>query len=398
MKGGNGTRGTCAPGTMTMGEELKNTVLRVSKTIEGLDKTPEDFDALLGLDGFIDEIIDVVDKKEGFDHYTRIETISALGERISKAAGLSTNIELVPKQVKLGGNGPIMGNAMLSAGFVVDYMGILGYPDVDPVFADFASRCNEVFCIAAPGHTDALEFADGKVMLGKQQTLKEITWERILEQVGLDKLVDLFETVDLVALVNWTMTPYMNDIWEHLLSDVCPRVKDRPLMFFDLADPEKRTEKDIARAMDLIKEFSDEFYVTLGLNRKEATEVAEVLNPDLSGAPSDCSLEEITTALAGSLDIQCLVVHPTAEAAAVVDGQYYHVDGPYTSNPRLTTGAGDNFNAGFCLGRLLGLDPEASLVTGTATSGFYVRNMRSPGFEDLKQFLGLWAEHAGEEF
>ena len=32
------------------------------------------------------------------------------------------------------------------------------------------------------------------------------------------------------------------------------------------------------------------------------------------------------------------------------------VDGPFTAKPLITTGAGDHFNSGFCLGRLLGLD------------------------------------------
>ena len=82
----------------------------------------------------------------------------------------------------------------------------------------------------------------------------------------------------------------------------------------------------------------------------------------------------------------------------MVGGQFYHVEGPYTSNPRLTTGAGDNFNAGFCLGQLLGLAPQQCLVTGTGTSGFYVRNMRSPRFSELMDFLELWSENVGQDF
>ena len=60
------------------------------------------------------------------------------------------------------------------------------------------------------------------------------------------------------------------------------------------------------------------------------------------------------------------MVHPTSAAAAVVDGGYAHTVGPYTSKPRLTTGAGDNFNAGFCLGLLLGLSLEQCVMLGTA--------------------------------
>jgi len=62
---------------------------------------------IIGLDGFVDEIIHVVDKRQSFSDFTRIEYMGEFGGRISKAAGLSTNIEFVPQQTKLGGNGPI---------------------------------------------------------------------------------------------------------------------------------------------------------------------------------------------------------------------------------------------------------------------------------------------------
>ena len=42
--------------------------------------------------------------------------------------------------------------------------------------------------------------------------------------------------------------------------------------------------------------------------------------------------------------------------------------GPVTSTPEITTGAGDHFNSGFCLGKLLGLGDLDSLVTAVTTS------------------------------
>src|SRR3954471_5616001 len=116
---------------------------------------------LVGLDGFVDLIIDVVDKRTDATTYTRVETIGSLGERISRAAGLSSNLELVVRQQKLGGNGPIMANAMLENGCAVSYIGNLGRPAVHPVFADMAARCKACYSLAEPGTTDALEFRDG---------------------------------------------------------------------------------------------------------------------------------------------------------------------------------------------------------------------------------------------
>ena len=57
--------------------------------------------------------------------------------------GESSNYELVVKQQKLGGNGPIMANALASFGMNVTYIGNLGYPAIHPVFEEFAKRAEE---------------------------------------------------------------------------------------------------------------------------------------------------------------------------------------------------------------------------------------------------------------
>jgi hypothetical protein len=95
---------------------------------------------------------------------------------LAAAAGQSTNIELVSVRTKLGGNGPIMANALASFGLGVTYLGNLGYPGMHPIFEELARRA-EVHSIAQPGFTDALEFNDGKIMLGKNHTLKDVNWK-----------------------------------------------------------------------------------------------------------------------------------------------------------------------------------------------------------------------------
>ena len=168
--------------------------------------------AFVGLDGFVDEILHVVDKRESAECFQRLPTIARLAERLAAAAGRSGNLELVPQLTKLGGNGPIMANALASFGLQVTYLGALGYPGLHPVFRDFAAHA-EVHSIAQPGTTDALEFDDGKIMLGKHATLQEVTWENIQARYGLEKFTAKFNRSDLVAFVNWTMLPYMSDLW-----------------------------------------------------------------------------------------------------------------------------------------------------------------------------------------
>ncbi|HEX3716631.1 MAG TPA: PfkB family carbohydrate kinase [Verrucomicrobiae bacterium] len=342
--------------------------------------------AFVGLDGFVDEILHVVDKRENAEVYQRLPTILKLSERLAFAAGKSTNVELVNQITKLGGNGPIMANALASFGLKVTYVGNLGYPNLHPVFADFAKRA-EVHSIADPGTTDALEFEDGKVMVGKHSSLKQVTWENIQKRMGRDRFAAKFASADLVGFVNWTMLPYMSDVWESILSEICPGMNcPRRTIFFDLADPEKRTREDILRALELIGRFEQYFDVILGLNEKEAHEIGEVFGISMPG-PTPEDLGEFSRKIAKRLKSGTLVVHPVSYALAVTDDKVDIVQGPFTGKPLITTGAGDHFNSGFCLGRLLGLDNQMSVLTGVTTSGYYVRSAQSPTIEQIAAMM-----------
>ena len=345
--------------------------------------------AFVGLDGFVDEILQVVDKRESAEKFSRLPTIARLAERLAGAAGHSTNVELVGQLTKLGGNGPIMANALASFGMKVTYLGILGYPNLHPVFSDFAKRA-EVYSIAEPGYTDALEFEDGKIMMGKHQSLKQMTWENIQSRFGHDKFTAKFTGADLVGFVNWTMLPYMSDIWNSVLKEVCPLIKGpRRKFFVDLADPEKRTKADIARALELIAAFQKHFDVILGLNEKEGYEIAAVLGLKHDDRSPE-GLMEICKEIHKRIPVESIVIHPTAYALASGPDGVAMVQGPFTPKPKITTGAGDHFNSGFCLGKLLGFSTSDCLLTGVTTSGYYVRTAQSPSLPDLAGLLRNW--------
>ena len=361
------------------------------------NKNPKLLNLLIGFDGFVDEIIHAVDKRTDSENFKRIETIEDLAKRIQKASGLSTNIELVPLVKKIGGNGPIMCNAMSETGANITYIGSLGYPTLNDVFHSLEQKVN-VYTIANPGHSDALEFNDGKLILGKMNSLNEVTYDRLIEVVGLENLKELIYNSDMFATVNWVMLPYMTDLWKKLLKNVIaelPKKNVQPFLFVDLADPEKREDEEIIEALNLLKEFNGYFRVILGLNKKEAYDVANVLNlfDDVSLRNMQVSLEDLNQALYDYLGIYSVVIHPVDRSCLVVEGDFYEEVGPYVEKPKLTTGAGDNFNAGFMLGMLLGLKPNQALLTGMSTSGFYVRNARSPKFEELISFIEDWQQN-----
>lgn len=366
---------------MTREQICSSASSRLRQAIPNLKKVP----VLIGLDGFVDEIVAVVDKRTGLHDYSPVPTIAALAEKIHKAAGQSSNYELVVKQMKLGGNGPIMANALASVGLPVTYIGNLGYPNLHPVFEPFAAKAN-VISIAEPGHTDALEFDDGKLMLGKVQPVLDINWDNLRARVGQEKLHALFAQATLVGMVNWTMLPFMSEIWSKLMKDLLPKLpKQKRTLFVDLADPEKRLHEDIAQAMKLLTQFQQQLDVILGLNLKESSEILAVLGLPV---PKDAegAIEQSAAAIRKALNISCVVIHPRRGAAAATADSSASFTGPFVQQPKISTGAGDHFNAGFCLGRILGMDLPESLCLGVSTSGYYVRNAASPTAAELSEF------------
>ena len=348
--------------------------------------------ALAGFDGFVDKIVSAVDQRAGpGKNFTAIDTIEKFGQRIAAAAGKSTNIELSQRQEKIGGNGPIMANALISAGLKCRYIGALGKTGVQPVFEKFASESNAV-SIGDPGITNAIEFSDGKIMISSMESLDDITFENVIENMGEGALFDAVSRADLIALVNWTMVPHMTDIFNALLEKVLPHLGPAPdgrFFFFDLADPEKRSDGDVAALLTALRKFVAHGNVTLGLNLKEAQRISAVLGL----APVKDDSEGIRRSAQGirtSLDVSTVVVHPTDSAACATKDDSWWIAGPYTESPAVSTGAGDHFNAGFAIGQVIGLSPPACLTIAVATSGLYVRSGKSPSLFEIDSFIRNW--------
>jgi len=360
-------------------------------------KTKNDYklNMIIGLDGFVDEINHIVDKRLDFSNFTRICTMKELGERIIRASGLSTNIELVPVHVKLGGNGPILSCALLEYDVDIIYIGALGKPHIHSVFQDLTDKADKVFSVCNPGYTKALELEDGKIMLGTHADLGNLTWNATKEAMGGAKnIAVLINNTNLLGLENWTMLPHMSSIWEGLIDEVFPLIdlkNEKPFAFFDLADPEKRTKNDLSHALSLIGQFEEKFRVILGVNEKEAYEIASTYNIHVNGEYSPTEkLKRTASEICNKLNIHCFVVHTARSACCIINKKYFEATGPYCNKPKLLTGAGDNFNAGFCLGQALNLNPTESLLLGLSTGGYYVRHAKSPSFESVIDFIDRW--------
>jgi sugar/nucleoside kinase (ribokinase family) len=361
---------------------------RLRPLLGGLENEVRDVRALLGLDGTVDVICRPVASRRGpGDDYHSFGSMADFGERVVAADGKSAIIELVEQQRKIGGNGPIMARALAASGLAINYLGTVGDEVPDPAYEEFATRI-DLHCLAAPAVTHALEFPNGKLMLGELSSYQAMNASTLRDRIGAEKMAAMLEPVRLIGLLNWSCLPGFTSILEWLLVEVLPAVPVDPerVIFFDLADPSMRSSEDLRSVLQLVTRCSAHGRVVLGMNLNETQRVAKVLEVE---PPEDdpASLSAALLAVRGKLGIALAVGHATTFACCAGSNGGETVAGPHTPEPRITTGAGDHFNAGFCLGLLGGWLPADALALGVLYSGYYVRHARSPRLGEISDFI-----------
>lgn len=336
--------------------------------------------ALVGFDGYIDELVRVVECRNGADECTFYADISGFARRVGQAAGKSADIEIVTDALKLGGNAPIMANALARLGMETVCIGAMGYPKLHTLFSDMPQNC-DCISICEPARTCAFEFEDGKLMFGNLKPLEQLTWNSLKERIGLKRLLALFHEAELLALVNWSGVTGAPDIWKGILHEILPELAGtRRQIFFDLADPSRKSDGDILEVLRLIRAFTVYGDVTVGLNENEALCLYRAI-----GGAAGQPLEEVGQALFRRLAVKAVVIHPVDRCIAVTQEGVLCEQGHVVRAPKISTGGGDNFNAGFCTGQLLGLAVRDSMLLGMEVSGYYVQNGYSPARPELEE-------------
>jgi hypothetical protein len=130
------------------------------------------------------------------------------------------------------------------------------------IFSKFSAD-NNAISIGRPGETQALEFSDGKIILGEMHDVAEVDLGCILQHLSRQNFIETLHLCDLMCFVNWTMLTKLNSILEFILDQM---VGEGKISFFDLADPAKRTVADIRSICHIMGKFNELGKVILGVN------------------------------------------------------------------------------------------------------------------------------------
>ncbi len=351
-------------------------------------------DVVAGFDGFVDEMISVVGERRGVADFTALPTMAELGRIVSAAAGHNSLREIVVRSQDPGGCAVNLGDGLTALGVPLDFYGTIGTPR-HPAFDAFAATCRTATAWStAYGRTLAFEFTDGKFMFSAVAQLAELTPELVRAELAKGAFARSCAGAKLIAFTNWTLYPHMTAVWRAVRDDCLATLTHRPWLFLDLVDPSSRAEGDVRAMLDTIGSFAASCRVVLGINLNECAVLSRLMGLPVPGKDG-AALAARAADFRARLKIAQVVIH-SARINAVADerGAMSSPAGPFCAEPKKTTGAGDRFNAGYCLGLMLDLPHDQALALGSATSGFFIRNARSAGLDDLIAFLEAWSAGA----
>ncbi len=341
----------------------------------------------VGFDGYIDELYEVVQRRDSAAHYVKCETIEALGRRILDAAGKSADIEIVRRKTKIGGNAPILANALATLGFGTVCVGQMDHEKEGNPFLQMHPACQKISTGDA-SKTIALEFSDGKIMLGDLRG-NDLTWDGLKRRAGEETLRRKMGDSSLLCFVNWGGFYHMNDILRGLFREILLPFQESSALdrdiFIDLSDPSARSEADVSELLDIIGELSCVYRVTLGMNENEA----EKIGRKCSGRSG---MEEIGEQMRAKLGLYQLVIHMNHKSCGFREGVREEFTGMHVEKPVQSTGAGDHFNAGFCMGMLEALDLQSCLILGQAMASCYVETGATATRERLAQYMEKYSQ------
>lgn len=111
-----------------------------------------DITVCIGFDGFVDQMIRVVERRENIDEFVPVKSVTQFGNIILASSGHSTLREIVCTAENAGGCAINTGDGLASLGTEVRFYGTVGSP-VHRAFEGVTKRFAKIEDLGEPGKT-----------------------------------------------------------------------------------------------------------------------------------------------------------------------------------------------------------------------------------------------------
>lgn len=335
---------------------------------------------LLGCDGFVDEVYEIVEVRQNLNEFKPMSDMGSFGELVSKRAGGGLGLEIVGKRRCSGGFTPNTGRVGAFLGLRPCLMGLYGETAIDSAFEEFHDN-SELISLGDPALTVVLEFSNGKVLLSALKTVAHLTWADCQASLGEEKLDALFAGVDILGLGYWSLTPDFDEFVKGFVGRYdTGRTPKR--MFFDLADVNKRSHESLVESLELLRSVNRTIPCTISFNEHEGAELFSRHGMESVEEPRQMAAD--LARLRDKLEVDELVIHTPefAVASHATEGEAFAMQ-EFQTNVIRTAGAGDSFNGGYLCASLGQLSLKERLVIANATTSFFVTHATAPTKEQL---------------
>ena len=341
---------------------------------------------VLGIDGYVDEVWQIIEARRSAAEYTVCNQMRGLGERILRCGKGGMANEIVRKRISYGGFTGNTGNAIAALGVRPTMLGMYGKPAIHPVFEPFAESAR-LISLGSPAICHIFEFEDGKIMFPYMEEMFSLRWDTLANALSTETLTSVFAEAGIVALGYWTNLHAFDDLVCQIADLLPDRLKCR--MFFDLADINKRDEASLVKSLAVLKELGRTLPMTLSLNEHEAALLFARHGVDF---PTEAGAAEQATAdMQKLLGLDEILVHTPYFATIATASEGSASVRQFTcERPVKTTGAGDTFNGGYLVSLRGGLHLRERLALANAATGFYVETGAAPRPVDLATKLELY--------
>jgi hypothetical protein len=346
---------------------------------------------VFGFDGFIDRGRQLIDEHTE-NSFETIGGLRALGEQIIASAdiGSSHTLEWVTTYTRTGGHTVHVGRAFDTLGFDVTVIGTYGTPVRDEYEREFDD--GTIVSFAEPGVTDAVEFSDHKLLITDTGAQREINWAAIRDRVGTDRLVEAIDGRAMLGIGYWALIPALPSILKGISSDIWPRLEDPPeFLLFDPADVRQLPLASLRQGSAVLDDLDETVPVTMCANRAESQRLGVVFVDSVV----DFSFPDLVETVREGLGVTEYAGHVSGGSVLATEDGVWEVRSPHTTNPVVTTSAGDHFAAGVALAKRCGLEAGPRLIVGSAVAGCFVRSGSPPTYDEIRAFIAEYEAYFG---
>lgn len=362
-------------------EEARGNRPGIARSLAGFRDMPDRPRALVGFDGYVDKLVKPRRSQALEDCF---DTVREFAETLLSMGGTSSDIAVSRMFEKIGGNGPLLADALADKGVPCTCIGAMGEEALPAPYRALAEKVT-LYSVAECASSYVMEFNDGKIMLGDTDSFLHIGWKEVQDRLGSERLLELFARSRLTCFTNWSGLPRSTELLEGIIEDICPNISDTQFihtLFFDLADPTAKSPAQFQEFFSALERLRSGFERVVGLNPKECMQVYN----HFYGKAADHFDSRMAEDLLRDFPADEIVVHDAGCAyAGKTGGTLRKVSGRFLERPLISVGAGDNFNSGYCLGKLCSLPPADCAALGNESAVLFMQHCAPASLTQLTE-------------